>query len=355
MREILPFVEIWDVEYFGNTLEAYLFFVLAFFVLSLTFYLLKHYFLKKISQKLKGKEIIDLMLDVVNQIRSPFYIFLSFYIALFLIEVPEILSSIFWFILVLWIAYRAVIAGQQFVDFGLSFYIKKRTGEDDKAMIRNLGNIAKVILWIFALLTILSIMGVNITALVAGMGIGGVAIAFALQNILSDLFSSFSIFFDKPFKEGDLIVVGGKWGTVEKIGIKSTRVRALYGEEIVFSNKELTTVQVHNMKKMEQRRTDFDIGVTYETPTEKLEKIPEIIKNIVEKEELAEFSRTHFSSFGDFSLNFTVVYFIKTPDYTDFMDTNERVFLAIKREFEKEGIEFAYPTKTIYLAKNTDN
>jgi small-conductance mechanosensitive channel len=343
----------WQNEFFGNTLLEYFYFIVIIFLFSLSVFLLKYFLSKKIFGKIREQKTLGLFLEMINKIRSPFYIFISFYIALSVIEIPEFLEKIFWVVLVFWCTYVVVIIGYLVVDFFLDIYTEKNIKAGKTTMIRGLGNIGKIFLWIVAGFVLLSLFGINITALVAGMGVGGIAIAFALQNILSDLFSSFSIYFDKPFVEGDLIVVGDKWGTVEKIGIKSTRVRALQGEEIIFSNKELTTAQVHNFKRLERRRIDFKIGVVYETPTKKMEKIPSLISKIFENEELADLDRVHFSAFNDFSLDYTIVYYINSPEFKVFMDINERILLDIKRSFEKEKIDFAYPTNTIHIAKSS--
>ncbi len=352
MLENLLTNPLWQVEYFNNTLLDYLIFFLVFVLLSGVIFGFKLLLFRKISRRFGDKKVVGLLTDIVGAFRSSFYIFLSFYLSLFLIEVPEILKILAGILLILWAAQHIALIIGKIVDFGKEAY-REKTQEKNDAMLRTVALIVKIILWSFILLAVLSVFGVNITGIVAGMGIGGVAVAFALQNILSDLFSSFSIYFDKPFLEGDLIVVGGKWGTVERIGIKSTRLRSLQGEEIVFSNKELTSAQVHNYRKMEKRRAEFTLGVVYETPTEKMEKIPEIVKEIVEKEEMAEFTRIHFFNFGDFSLDYHLIYHIKSPDYMVFMDVNEKILLEIKRAFEKEGIEFAYPTKTIHLTGNS--
>jgi small-conductance mechanosensitive channel len=345
--------DMWRSEFLGNTLLDYFYFLGIIFLFSISVFLLKYFLSKKISGKIKEGKMAGLFLDMVNKVRSPFYIFISFYIALSVIQIPEFLEKTFWVVLVFWCTYVVVIIGYLVIDFFLDIYTENKTKAGKVTMIRSLGNIGKVFLWIIAGFILLSLFGVNITALVAGMGVGGIAVAFALQNILSDLFSSFSIYFDKPFVEGDLIVVGNKWGTVEKIGIKSTRVRALQGEQIIFSNKELTTAQVHNFKRLERRRIDFKIGITYETPTKKMEKIPQIISKIFENEELADLDRVHFSAFNDFSLDYTIVYYINSPEFVVFMDINERILLDIKRSFEKEKIDFAYPTNTIHMAKSS--
>jgi len=185
---------------------------------------------------------------------------------------------------------------------------------------------------VIAFVIVLQNLGYNISALIAGLGIGGVAVAFALQNILSDIFASFSIYFDK-------------------IGIKSTRLRSPNGQQIIISNKELTEARVQNFKRLEKRRAVYQIGVTYETPKEKLEKVPSIIKRVIDEISLAEFDRCHFKEFGDFSLNFEVSYYVKTQDYKTYLDVVQDVNLKIFDNFEKEEIEFAYPTQTIYLNK----
>jgi small-conductance mechanosensitive channel len=209
------------------------------------------------------------------------------------------------------------------------------------------------IIFLFAFLIILYIFNVDLSGIVIGLGVTGIAVALALQNILSDVFSAFSIYFDRPFEIGDFIIIGNHAGTVKKIGIKSTRIQLLQGEELVLSNRELTTTSIRNFKKMKKRRIVFNFGVTYDTPLEKLKKIPDIIRKIVEKQELAEIDRVHFTEFGDFSLNFEVVYYMKKGDYILYRDTQQQINFAIKEAFEKEGIEMAFPTQTIYVNKMT--
>jgi small-conductance mechanosensitive channel len=241
------------------------------------------------------------------------------------------------------------------VQILIDYVVKKRTKEEDeagaKAAINLLNLIAKIVLWSFGLLFILSNAGINVTSLIAGLGIGGIAVAFALQNVLNDLFSSFAIYFDKPFVPGDFIIVGDKMGVVQKTGIKTTRIKALQGEEIVISNNELTSSKIQNFKKMEERRVLFNIGVTYDTPTEKLKRIPEMIKGIIEEEKLARFDRAHFNKFADSALSFEAVYYVESSDYAEYMDTNERIHFKLKEIFDNEKIEFAFPTQTIYLEK----
>jgi len=180
-------------------------------------------------------------------------------------------------------------------------------------------------------------------------------VALALQNVLGDMFSSFAIYIDKPFQVGDFIVVGKDKGVVEKIGLKSTRIRTLQGEELIISNNELTSTRIQNFKKMEKRRIVFTLGVTYNTPADMLAKIPKIIKEVISKEKKLTFDRCHFKEYADSSLNFEIVYYVNDPDYLTNMNFRQKVNLAIYKKFAKEKIEFAYPTQTIYVEKGEKN
>jgi small-conductance mechanosensitive channel len=208
---------------------------------------------------------------------------------------------------------------------------------------------ARVGLWALVLLVALDNLGVNITALVAGLGVGGVAVALATQNILGDLFASVSILLDKPFVPGDFVVVGDFMGTVEQIGIKTTRVRSLGGEQIVFANNDLLQSRLRNYKRMGERRALFRVGVTYQTPVDKVVAIPEMLRTIVQNQTGTRFDRAHFASYGDFALTFEVVYYVLSPDYNRFMDVQQAINLDVFRTFHGQAIEFAYPTQTLLL------
>lgn len=210
----------------------------------------------------------------------------------------------------------------------------------------------KAIVFVFAFLAILVAFNIDLSGVVVGLGVGGIAIALALQNVLSDVFSAFSIYFDRPFEVGDFIVVGAYSGTVKKIGIKSTRLQLLQGEELVISNKELTTTSVRNFRKLKKRRVVFKLSVAVDTPLEKLKKIPSLVEKIVRGVDLAEFDRVHLTEFGDFSLNFEAVYYMKTSDYTKYMDTQQEISFGIIEVFQKEGIAMPFPTQTILLGKD---
>lgn len=224
--------------------------------------------------------------------------------------------------------------------------------EENAAMVTTmavLGFIARLTLYSFILLLILENAGINVTALFAGLGIGGVAVALAAQNILGDLFASLAIAFDKPFVLGDFIICDDITGTIEKIGMKTTRIRSLGGEQIVLPNSKLVSNRIRNYKRMQERRILFGVGVTYQTPSEKLERIPGMIKTIIEAQSKARFDRAHFKGFGGSSLDFEIVYYILSPDYNEYMDVQQTLNLEIFKAFEREGIDFAYPTQTLFV------
>jgi small-conductance mechanosensitive channel len=210
----------------------------------------------------------------------------------------------------------------------------------------------QAVVLIFALLAILFVFKIELSGIVVGLGVGGIAIALAIQNLLGDAFSAFSIYFDRPFEIGDFVVVGEHAGTVHHIGMKSTRIQLLQGEELVMSNKELTSRAVRNFKKLQRRRILFTVKVTYDTPFEKLKRIPAIIDQVIQAVDLSELDRVHFRQFGDFSLDFEVVYYIKTGDYDKYMDTQQKINYGILEEFEKEGINMAYPTQKVLICKD---
>jgi len=234
-------------------------------------------------------------------------------------------------------------------------YREARADEDASAVMSMnvLAILGRLVLWSLVVLLSLDNVGVDVTALVAGLGIGGVAVALAAQNILGDLFASVSIVIDKPFILGDFLAVGDHLGSVEQIGMKTTRLRSLSGEQLVFSNADLLNSRVRNYGRMFERRVPFKIGVTYQTPRETLEKIPQILREAVESlgEEKVRFDRSHFQGYGDFALTFETVYYVLSPDYNVYMDCQQAINLRIHQRFEEEGIEFAYPTQTVILAQ----
>ena len=296
--------------------------------------------------------------EILANIKKPIYFFVILVGAYYGLEFLSILEpystevaftfSIVEILLIAFIITRVV-------NVVITWYGEKRAKKQmSEHILFVLKKIINAVVYLFAFLVILAVLKIDLSGIVVGLGVGGIAIAFALQNVLSDAFSAFSIYFDKPFEIGDYIVVGDHSGTVKKIGIKSTRVQLLQGEELVLSNSVLTTSSVRNFKKMRKRRISFSFGVIYATPTNKLKKIPDIIRDIIDSDKLEyvdKLDRVHFTEFGDFSLNFDIIYFLKTKDYVKYKDTQQEINFAIKEAFEKEGIEMAFPTQTIFLNK----
>jgi small-conductance mechanosensitive channel len=217
-----------------------------------------------------------------------------------------------------------------------------------------LRKVLQFVIYSFALLMILGVFNVDLSGAVVGLGVGGIAIALAIQSLLSDALSAFSIYFERPFEIGDFIVVGDYAGTVNKIGMKSTRLQLLQGEELIISNKELTTKAVRNFKKLKKRRITFTVQVACDTPIEKLKKIPEIIAEVIKKIEMTELGTVHFRQFGAFSFDFDVVYYVKTGDYTKYLDIQQRINFGVLEEFEKEKIEMPYPTQKVFYVNERE-
>jgi small-conductance mechanosensitive channel len=209
--------------------------------------------------------------------------------------------------------------------------------------------VIKLVLYSVILLLALDNLGVDVTALVAGLGVGGVAVALATQNILGDLFASLSIVIDKPFVIGDFITVGDFLGSVEYIGLKTTRLRSLSGEQLIFGNHDLLQSRIRNYKRMAERRVVFAFGLVYQTPAAVLERVPAMVRKIIEGQEPVRFDRAHFKVFGDSAYEFEVVYYVLSADYTVYMDVQQAINLALLRRFEHEGIAFAYPTRTLFI------
>ena len=207
----------------------------------------------------------------------------------------------------------------------------------------------RIVLWLIGIIFILDNLGFNISAVVTSLGIGGVAIALASQGVLQDLFSYFAILLDRPFELGDFIIVGDYLGTVEYVGIKTTRLKSISGEEIIMANTDLTGSRIRNFKRMKERRIVFKFGVVYDTKVAQLKMIPDLIERIISATEHTRFDRAHFAGYGDFSLDFEVVYFIDSNDYTEYMNAQEQINLNVKAEFARHNIQFAYPTQINYL------
>lgn len=344
---------IWGGAYFGNTVEQYAIAALVFAALTVAFQIFQLILLSRLDSfaKRTKSDIDDVAIKIVRSIKPPIYLGIALLVAFNTLNLSSFIQEATTVAIITLVVYQVIIALQIFIDYILSKRFVKGDSEETDFALKTIGNTIKVALWVIGFLLILQNMGVEVTSLIAGLGIGGVAVALAAQNILGDLFSSFAIVFDKPFEPGDFIVVGEHMGTVEKVGIKTTRIRALQGEEIVISNQELTSTRIQNFKKMQKRRIVFTLGITYETRQSLVEKVPDFIEKAIRSQKKTEFDRAHFREFGDSALIFEVVYFVTSGDYNDYMDTQQNINLEIMKTFEKEKISMAYPTQTLFLKK----
>ncbi len=239
---------------------------------------------------------------------------------------------------------------------GLTMFLSLRRARqlaDDPSTVAAMdlvGFLMRLFVWTAVLLVLLDNLGVNVTTLIAGLGVGGVAVALAAQNILGDLFSSLSIVLDKPFVVGDFIVIDDFLGSVEHVGLKTTRLRSLSGEQVVFSNSDLLKSRIRNYGRMFERRVVCSFGVTYQTPAAKLRRIPAMIREIVESQGKVRFDRAHFRALGESALTFEYVYYVLSPDYNSYMDIQQNINLALFEQLAAEGVEFAYPTQTVFVS-----
>jgi small-conductance mechanosensitive channel len=242
------------------------------------------------------------------------------------------------------------------LQHGVKSYMTRRNEPPERAkQLNGILLVVKAIVWIFGIVLLIDNLGYNVTTIIAGLGVGGIAIALAAQNILSDLFSYLVIFFDKPFEVGDFITTNGNSGTVEKIGIKTSHVRSPDGQQLVMPNAEMVKSVIQNYKRLERRRVVFKFGVVYSTTADKLKNIPGWMREIISTQKQATFDRAHFVSFGESGLVYEIVYFLESADFLIYMDTHHDVCLRIYEKFEKEHIEFAYPTQTLFINRKHEN
>lgn len=317
---------------------------------------LLHVFKKFVLERLQGwahhsrYKFNDALMRVVTGISVAFYIAVSLFVSTRALHLPADADTIIYGFFILTVVFEFI----RLLEKITLFFVEKvwlKDSANKEHVSHVLGLLLRLVLWTIGALLVLSNMGFEVSSLVASLGIGGVAVALAVQNILGDMFSSFSIYFDRPFEVGDFIIVGDHMGTVKKIGLKTTRIQALQGEEIVISNTELTSTRIRNFKKMQKRRIVFGIGVTYDTSADKLKRIPEIIQGVIDPIKKAEFNRAHFKSFGDSTLDIEIVYYVLTGDYIEYMDTQQEINIAIVEVFGKENIKMAFPTRTIHMVQ----
>lgn len=340
-------------EFFGNSLEAWMIaigiFAGIYIVVRIFKYLLIRY-LKKLAER-TTTQFDDFLIDVVKSCVVPMLYYGGGYVAISALHVSDKAYNIIHNALMVVFTFYVLRIITSAIKYAVFSYINTQEDADiKKKQVRGILVIVNVIIWMLGIVFLLDNMGRDVTTIIAGLGVGGIAIALAAQTILGDLFSYFVIFFDRPFEIGDFIMVDDKSGTVEYVGVKTTRIRTMTGDILVVSNTNLTNSRVHNFKRLQERRIVFKLGVVYQTSYEQLKAIPGYIKDIIDSVEGVRYDRSHFSGYGNFSLDFETVYYVEAPDYPVFMDKQQQIFLAIFKKFQEEGIVFAYPTQTMFLS-----
>ena len=340
-------------SYMNNTIQDYLI-AAAGIVIGVILIPLFRKVLLRPFRNLAGRtetKIDDYVLDSLEDFGLPILNLIIIYFGINYLTLTEKVEKYIHGAFVVVITYYAVRLVSSTVLLILQSYVGKH--DDGEEKVKQLGGIMlliNVFIWAIGALSIFSNLGYDVTTVIAGLGIGGIAIALAAQNILSDLFNYFVIFFDRPFEIGDFIVIDDKKGNVEHIGIKTTRLKSLSGEQLILSNSDLTKSRIHNFKRLDRRRVAFTLGVVYETSLDQLKEIPDIIKSVIASVKLTTLDRVHFLTYGEYSLKYEVVYFVESSDYNMFADIQQEINFKIFEKFKQKDIKFAYPSQTVFTA-----
>jgi small-conductance mechanosensitive channel len=352
------FSDVLQRSFLQNSVLDYVIFVAAFLIGILIIQILKSIVLHRLKawSKKTATSIDDFLIRIIEEKLIPLLYFGVFYLSFKnLTLTPDVANviDIAAAIILTYFGLRLIIA---VINYSLEqYWVGREIDTSRRGSLKGIITILKVVIWGIGITFLLDNLGFKISTVVAGLGIGGIAVALAAQTILGDLFSYFVIFFDRPFEIGDFIITENYMGSIEHIGIKTTRVRSLGGEQLVFSNTDLTNSRIRNYKRMEKRRVVFKLGVVYQTTLDQSKEIPGIIRKAIENVQDTAFDRAHFASYGAFSLDYEIVYYVMSGDYNKYMDIQQEINFVIKEEFEKRGIEFAYPTQTLFLDKTQEN
>ena len=293
----------------------------------------------------------DLGVDLIGRTRQYFLIAVAVYAAARILVLPDHARSALQLLFVAAVLLQAGRWGTGLIAFAVESYLRRNAEGDAgaRATVQAVGYAGRFVLWSILLITALAAFGIDVTALITGLGLGGIAIALAVQNILGDLFAALAIVLDKPFVVGDFIIVDTTMGTVEHVGLKTTRIRSLGGEQIIVSNSELLKSRIRNYKRMEQRRVLFAIDVTYDTSPEVLNRIPGMLREIIEAQVPTRFDRSHLLALAESALRFETVYWVLDADFNKFADIQHAVIVELVRRFKAEQIDFAFPSRTVYV------
>jgi len=342
-----------DTEFLGNSVRSWSIALAVAIGTTALLSLLKGILVRRLRTLAErtATDIDDLLVDLLHRTRIFFLFAVGLIAGSHVLTMNAAVQEGRHTLVILLLLFQCAVWGNGIIAYALARMARKKMGGEAVGIptVAALAFVAKVVLWSIVLLLALENLGFDVTALVAGLGVTGIAVALAVQNILGDLFASLSIVLDQPFVVGDFIIVDTMMGTVEYIGLKTTRVRSLSGEQIIFSNADLLKSRVRNFKRMQERRVVFTFGVTYQTTETQLTTIPQAVRDIINEQAGTRFDRAHFQAFGESALTFEVVYYVTNPDYTVYMNIQQAINLALLRRFREEGIAFAYPTRTLVV------
>src|SRR5687768_12663431 len=340
-------------RFYHNSVRAWVVAAIAFVVIGGTLYLVRRVLARRLSTlaELTATIADDAVVDLLRRTRHFFILAAAVAGATLFLDLPKRALDILRVLGTIALILQIAIWGNGLISFWFKYYAEQKAGSDvsSRTTIAAFSFVARGGLWVMLALVALNRLGYDVTALITGLGVGGIAIALAVQNILGDLFGALAIVVDKPFVVGDTISVDTFTGTVEHIGLKTTRLRSVNGEQLIFSNADLLKSRIRNFKRMQERRVLFLIGVTYDTPPDVIARIPAMIREAIEEQSPVRFDRSHFSAYGDSALTFETVYFVLTADFLTYMNIHQAVNLTVLRRFAAEGIQFAYPTRTLVL------
>lgn len=353
---MLEFIEqIFYLKFFQNRILDYSIFLLIFVTGILIIKIIKNIILKQIIlwTDRTGTTVDDFLIETIQKMAIPLLYYMSFFISTQSLLLSANLKKGIHVFGIIFLTFYGIRLLSRLIDYFMGEFWQTREEDAKRTPVpRGIITITKAIAWVFGSIFLLDNLGFKISTVVAGLGIGGVAVALAAQTVLKDLFNYFVIIFDRPFVVGDFIVMEDYKGTVEKIGIKTTRLRSIGGEQLIVANTDLTDSTIQNFKRMKRRTVTFTIGVSCETPLKQLKTIPKIIEKIINSQEKTKFERTHLRSLGDFTYDFEVLFYVTTTDYKKCLDIKQDIYFELIKEFGKRGIELPFPTQTVMVKKS---
>ena len=297
-------------------------------------------------------QIDDMIVELIRETRTWVLLVVALFVGFAQLSMSARAATYFQSVTKLVVLWQTAVWGAAAVGFWVKYYLTHRTATHDRAsiaMVTAMGVGAKVVLWIMIGLTALqTVFGLAVAPLITGLGVGGIALALAVQNVLGDVLAALAIVFDKPFDVGDTIAVDTIVGVVEHIGLKTTRIRSVNGEQVIVGNADLLKSKLRNLRRMHQRRVVFNLDVTFDTPPDVLARIPRIVEEIVTSQQPVQFDRSHVASFGESFVRIENVYYVLDPDYKKFMDIQQAINTAVLRRFASENVSFAFPSRTVY-------